>query len=152
MNVAKAFIVTSFLTVASLSAGFSQMRLESALFAFDRKVDNTFVNKYTTKYTSYFERFYAIDARRDRAANMVYGCATERSYDYIYYFDEKKKNQIFGYDSDTGKTFINSIGKVAVTGTGRIFAVDTVTGLIHFIPRSRLRLLSFKTQVVISKK
>ena len=116
------------------------MKPDNSVLEFaDYKVDNDFINSKDLNYTlfggpykNYFTRLKTIDAVRHTDKGFVYGCAAEEYLNIIYYFDETTKNKIFGYNKDNGRSYIADLGKVAVTGTGKIYAVNKSKHEIHF--------------------
>ncbi len=130
-------VILSVVILASIQA---QMNTDNSVLEFaDYKVDNDFINSKDLKYTlfggsyqNYFTRLKAIDAVRHTEKGFVYGCAAEEYLNIIYYFDETMKNKIFGYNKDSGRSYIVELGNVAVTRTGKIYAVDKFKHEIYF--------------------
>ncbi|MBN1647713.1 MAG: hypothetical protein JW874_06760 [Spirochaetales bacterium] len=105
---------------------FADQVIDTGLFLFDRKVDDSFVDRYASGHPDFFSDFFAIDSIRDKDRQLVYGVGADKRKNVLYYFDEDRHNDYYAINHDTKKTRLNLVDKVAVTDHGRIFAIDAI--------------------------
>lgn len=109
------------------------------LFAYDKTVNNTFVNDNDIRYTlfggpfrEYFFDFDSVDLNTYIEGGYNYGIGAETDLNAIYYFDTRIKEKIFGYNTDSNSNYIKDLGSIVGTSTGRIYAADNYKGTIFY--------------------
>ena len=111
----------------------AQMIVDTSILKFETyKVDNDFINSKDINYTLfggpynyYIKDFNGVDVAFDEDnPDKYWGVGADVFYDIIHYFDSNKKVKRFGYDYDTGGSFLKILGKVVTTSDGKIYATD----------------------------
>ena len=123
----------------------AQIVLDSSILKFDTyKVDNDFLNSKDLNYTMFggpynyhLKDFNGVDVAFDEDDPSKYwGVGADIYYDIVYYFDSNMKTRRFGYNYDTGGSFLTNLSKVATTSDGKIYAIDERARTIYYWNRA----------------
>jgi len=103
-------------------------------------IDNDFLNSKDPKYVlfngnynDYIKNLKNVDiVFSKKNSERYWGVGSESVYNFVYYFDSNKKNKRFGYNYDTGQTYISQIGNAITTSNGLIYVVDDSTNEIVY--------------------
>ena len=129
------------LIIMPVSSLFGEINLNSNLLDWDDyHVDNDFLNSKDPKYillngpyNYYFRKLNNIDVAFSKEdPDKYWGVAAESTWDIVYYFNSSKKNKKFGYDYNTGKSYIKKIGQAVALSNGKIFASDVYDSRVYY--------------------
>ena len=119
----------------------AQMVIDTSILQFGTyRVDNDFLNSKDLNYTMFggpyndhLKDFNGVDVAFDEDnPGKYWGVGADIYYDIVYYFDSNMKTKRFGYNYDTGGSFLTNLGKVATTTDGKIYAIDERARTIYY--------------------
>lgn len=93
---------------------FSQVTVDQSLLRYDEMtVDNDFINNKNPfgSDQEYFNLLQSVSVSQ-MDNESLWGAAAEDRFNLIYYFDEKHKRRFFGYNTDTGDSFLKKLGNI----------------------------------------